>query len=59
MGNLSRDAMVGQRRDEANDGVGEAKAHRDQIWVAERRQFLQPIDASADWLDDAPVLERI
>ncbi len=59
MWNLGCDVMIGQCGDETDNGVWEAKAHRNQIGVADWRQFHQPIDASAHLLDDALVPERI
>jgi REP element-mobilizing transposase RayT len=51
--------MIGHCGDKGDDGVREAKAHRNQIRVADWGQLHQPIDPPAHLLDDAPVPERI
>lgn len=57
--NLRRDVVEGQRRDETNDGVGKTKANRDQVWLAERWEFHQPVNAPADQLDDTSVSQGV
>ncbi len=59
MRNLSRNVMIGQCGDKTDDDVRKAKAHRNQIGVADRRQFHQPIDPSAHLFDDALIPQRI
>ena len=51
--------MKGQRGDETDDGFREPQAHRDQVRVAEGRQFRQPVDAPAHRLQNTPVPKRI
>ena len=59
MRDLHCDAVVGERRDETDDGLRKAQGHYDQVRVAYRLQVHEPVDAPVDRLDDAPVPERI